>query len=487
MKKDKINLVLANLWHFPAKTPHFGLATLAAYIRQENPDVRISIVEGMDIAEEIIRKKPDIVGFTSDTLMYNRVCRLAKKIKEKTKAPLLIGGIHISALPSSFDSVFDLGIQGEGEKTLAEILRLYQNRREFPREDLMKIPGLVFFDGNDFIDTGRPPLISDIDKLPFAARDLTPMEEVYLKDQFNLFGTKRTVAMMTSRGCPYKCRFCGSPAQWERVRFHSAEYVVAEIEHLVDKYRIDGIMFWDDLFIAPEGRILKLSELIRSKGLDKKLVFSGFGRANLINEKVCAVLKLMNVKRLIFGLESGSEKVLEYLKRSSVTIEDNRRAVTLCRKFGISTASGYIVGTPGETAEDLKKTLRFMKKYPLDNTQIYILTPYPGTEIWKTAREQGIISDKTNFDALFVQLKRPTIFDFMRDGKSNILQGRIFLNSEFKKNRKYKNIIFAMTKLAFRQNLKFYLKRLPLELDLIGRMIISKTRSMIMKIVKDVR
>jgi anaerobic magnesium-protoporphyrin IX monomethyl ester cyclase len=481
MKKDKINLVLANLWHVPAKTPHFGLATLAAYIRQENPNVNISIVEGMDIVEEIIQKKPDIVGFTSDTLMYNRIVKLAKKIKEKISLPLLIGGVHITALPSSLDPVFELGIQGEGEKTISELLRIFKEEDKFPKKSLMEIPGLAFFEGKDFIDTGRPPLITDIDKLPFAARDLTPMEEVYLKDQFNLFGSKRTVAIMTSRGCPYKCRFCGSPAQWERARFHSAEYVVAEIEHLVDKYQADGIMFWDDLFIAPEARIFKISELIRSKGLDKKIVFTGFGRANLINEKVCVALRAMNVKRLIFGLESGSEKILDYLKKSSVTVEDNRRAVTLCRKYGITTSSGYIVGTPGETVEDLKETFHFMKKYPLDNTQIYILTPYPGTEIWETAKKKGIIDDKTELDALFVQLGRPTPLDFLRDGKSKILEGRIFLNAEYKNNREYKNIIFGMTKLAFWQNMKFYFKRFPYELDLIGRVILGKIRNVFFK------
>jgi len=481
-QKNKLNLVLANLWHSPSKTPHFGLASLAAYIRQENPNVTISIVEGMDIKDEIIRKNPDVIGFTGDTLMYNRVVDLAKKIKEKSAAKLIIGGVHITALPSSFNPIFDLGIIGEGEKTFVDVLNHYYNEGDFIKNKIKYFPGLVFFDESRLINTGLPPLICNIDELPFAARDLTPMEDVYLKDQFNLFGSKRTMSIMTSRGCPYQCRFCGSPVQWGRVRFHSAEYVVREIEHLVEKYQVDGIMFWDDLFITPEPRIMKIVELIKEKGLDKKLVFTGFGRANLINEKICEALASINVRRLIFGLESGSEKILKYLKKDSVTVVDNRRAVTLCRKYGITTSSGFIVGTPGETMDDLKDTYEFMKKYPLDNTQVYILTPYPGTEIWETAKASGLIRDDINLDSLFVQLEAPTLLDFIRGGKSNILKGRIFLNTKYRNNRAYKNMIFVMVKLAAWQNFKFYIKSVPRETDLIKRIISAKIKKITGKI-----
>jgi len=480
MPEEKIKLVLANPWLFPAPTPHFGFTSLAAYIREKKKNIEISIVEGLDIAEEIIRKNPDIVGFTSNTFSYNRVVDLAKKIRGKINSHFLIGGVHITAMPESLDPIFELGTLGEGENTFLKLLELFEEKGDFLKEELAKISGLVFFSENGMTNTGPAEIIEDIDSLPYAARDLVPMNEVYLKDQFNLFGTKRTATTMTSRGCPYKCRFCGSPVQWGRVRFHSPEYVVGEIEHLVEKYNIDGIMFWDDLFIAPEDRILEIAELVKSKGLHKKIVFTGFARANLINEAVCQALSEMNVKRLIFGFESGSEKILDYLKRSSVTIADNRRAVTLCRKYGITTSSGFIVGTPGETVEDLKMTYDFMKKYPLDNTQIYILTPYPGTEIWKEALEKNLISENINYDDLLVQLKPPTLLDFFRKGKPDILKERVFLNPEYQNNREYEKIIFKLTKLAYWQNLKFYLKRFPWEINLVFRIIKKKVKDILL-------
>lgn len=477
MKDKKINLVLANLWNFKAETPHFGLISLAAYLRKVCPDINIKIVEGTDILKKIAGGCPDIVGFTSDTLMYDKVRALAKKVRKNTRAALIIGGIHITAAPESLDSVFGFGVIGEGEKTFEEVLKLYaKSGGSFVADDLKNMSGLVFFNKGELIKTPRRDLIENIDELPFPARDITPMERYYLKDQINLFGVKREMAVMTSRGCPYKCIFCGSSVQWGSVRFHSAEYVVNEIEYVVKKYKADGIMFWDDLFIAPEDRILKIAKLIKDKELHKKVVFTGFARANLMNEKISAALSGINVKRLIFGLESGSEKILKYLKRSSVTVEDNKRAVSLCRKYGITSSSGFITGTQGETVEDLQKTYEFMKNYPLDNSQIYILTPYPGTEIWEKAVKDGLISPKINLNNLFVQLKSPTILDFFRKDASNLLKDRVFLNREYKNNQAYLNMIFRMMKLAMKQNIKFYGKIFPKEIGLILRIIWIKIK-----------
>lgn len=478
MLDRKINLVLANLWIFPAETPHFGLISLAAYIRKSFPGINIEIVEGTDILRKIIKKQPDIIGFTADTLMYDRVRALAKEVRNKTKAPLIMGGIHMTAAPESFDSVFDLGVVGEGEKTFEEILQLFiKNNGKFSKDELKNISGLVFFENGQLVKTAKRESIKDVDSLPFPARDLVPIKKYYLRDQTNLFGVKREMTIMTSRGCPYRCVFCGSPVHWGGVRFHSAEYVVNEIEYVVNEYGADGIMFWDDLFIAPEPRIMKMVELIKAKGLHKKVVFTGFARANLMNEKICAALAEINVKRLIFGLESGSEKILSYLKRSSVTMNDNRRAVELCRKYGITSSSGFIVGTSGETVEDLKDTYQFMRDYPLDNSQVYILTPYPGTEIWQKAIEDKIISPDIELNKLFVQLPSLSFFDFFRKNSPDLLGDRIFLNKDYRNNQEYQNLIFKMMKVAMKNNLKFYLKILPKELPLIFRIIWIKIKN----------
>jgi radical SAM superfamily enzyme YgiQ (UPF0313 family) len=439
----------------------------------------------MNPIKEIIHSKPDLVGFTSDTLAYTKTLKQVKVLKKKINVPFVIGGVHITAMPKSLDPIFDFGVIGEGEETFLETLELFKKKKRFPRASLHKIKSLIFYDNKRLIETPRRPLIKNIDELPFPARDLVPMEEYYLKDQINLFGVKKMGTLMTSRGCPYRCVFCGSPVQWGRVRFHSPEYVVKEIELLVREYKVDGIMFWDDLFIFPESRIEKIANLIKEKDLHKKVTFFGYARANLINEKICNILKGINVKRLIFGLESGSERILGYLKQHSVTVAENRNAIKLCRKYGITTSSGFITGTPGETVFDLKKTYEFMKKYPLDNTQVYILTPYPGTQIWKLAEDKGLVSDRMDFGKLFVQLPPPKLSDFFKEKNLSFIKNRIFLNTEYEKNEEYLNLIFKMQKLAFWQNLKFYLKVIPKDLSLVLRLLMMHTKKLLKRSKRD--
>jgi len=470
-------LVLCNHWLFPVSTFHFGLASLAAYIKETHPQVSVKIIEGENIFEEIIVAKPDIVGFTCDTVSYLPTVELAKKIRKTLDIPLIVGGVHVTAMPKIFDPVFQIGVIGEGEVTLSELLTIFEKYNCFPNRLIRKVKGIVFRDKGKVILTKKRELVKNIDRLPYPARELVPMNEVYLKNQVNLFGVSKMAAIMSSRGCPYKCVFCGSPVQWGGVRFHSAEYVVKEIEFLLTKYGIDGIIFWDDFFISPKERLIKMADLIRKKGLNKKITFFGYARANLINEDICLILQKMNVKRLIFGLESGSEKILDFLKEKTVKVEDNKRALLLCRKYKISTSSGFIVGTPGETVCDLQKTYQFMKKYPLDNSYIYILTPYPGTKIWNLALRYGLISNSMDFGRLFVQFPPPSIFDYFRKEKKNILEGRIFLNIEYQTDKKYLKLIFKMHKMAHFQNMLFYLKNIFADPKLLTKLFIREVPS----------
>lgn len=474
---EKIKLVLVNLWSFKNNTPHFGLISLAAFLRMKLRGLDISIIEGLDPLAEVIRKNPSIVAFTSDTLTFTRTLGLAKKLKEKLKAPFIIGGVHITAMLESFDDVFDIAVIGEGEITLLELLKNFIEDKKFIKSKLEMTKGIMFRDGDRIISTGQQEYIKELDNLPYPARDLVPMKEVYLKDQLNLFGVKRLVSIMTSRGCPYNCIFCGSPVQWGKVRFHTAKYVVDEIQSLVNKYQIDGIMFWDDLFIAPKERLKELVGRINEKGLDKRLTFFGYARANLIDEEVCSLLQSINVKRLIFGLESGSDRVLQYLKGGSITVSDNERAVRLCRKYDITTSSGFITGAPGETTEELKETFDFIKKNPLDNTQVYILTPYPGTKLWEVAKDMKVVYSGMDFGKLFVQLPSVTFLDFFKKNKPGLLKGRIFLNSEYKDKAGYNAIIFSMLKLAYKRNFIFYAKMLFSDHLLLERIVFSVIRN----------
>jgi radical SAM superfamily enzyme YgiQ (UPF0313 family) len=420
------------------------------------PSVKVSVVEAEAPVAEIIATNPDIVGFTSNSESFSRTLDTASRLRRIINVPFLLGGVHISAIPLTLPDFFDIGVVGEGEKTAVELLSVFERDGSFSKDKLKGIKGIVFHEETGPYLTGPREQISDLDELPFPARELVKMD-AYFNRQFNLFGAKRVVSVMTSRGCVYRCIFCGSPVQWKSVRFHSAGYVVREIESVIEAYKADGIMFWDDLFITPQSRLKELVRLIKEKGIDKRVTFWGYVRANLLNHEVCRLLKEMNVRRVIFGLESGSERILGYLKKNSVTIQDNRRAVKLCREYGITTSSGFIVGTPGENAEDLKLTYSFMRDYPLDNTQIYTLIPYPGTEIWKIAESRNIVnSADMAWERLRVQLDELSFLDLFKRHK-DVLKDKICL-SDSSRQKEYIDLVFKIQKKAYLQNMGFYTK-----------------------------
>jgi radical SAM superfamily enzyme YgiQ (UPF0313 family) len=208
--------------------------------------------------------------------------------------------------------------------------------------------------------------------------------------------------MFTSRGCPYDCIFCASTAFWQKPRFASAEYVVAEIHELVSRYRVKIISFFDDLFIGNIVRLRAIVELLEKSSLLSAVSFTCSARANLINEEVCQLLSRMNVRSVGMGLESGSATTLRYLKGGNITVEDNQRAVRLLRKYRISPNASFVIGAPQETHEDIAKTYFFIRNNPVGLFDTYVLTPFPGTEIWTYACKKGLVSSTMDWTRLNV-------------------------------------------------------------------------------------
>ena len=176
------------------------------------------------------------------------------------------------------------------------------------------------------------------------------------------------------RGCPYKCTFCSSSKFWKRARFFSAKYVVNEIEHVIERYKVKDIMLWDDLFIANKKRLREIAALIKERRIDEKISFSCSVRANLVNDELCTLLKDMNVTGVTMGLESGTDRILKYLKQGNVTVGDNTSAIQTCKKYGFDVGGSFIIGSPTETREEVLTTLNFIKTSKLDRGDIYSYT-----------------------------------------------------------------------------------------------------------------
>ncbi|MFN4152472.1 MAG: B12-binding domain-containing radical SAM protein, partial [Candidatus Sericytochromatia bacterium] len=200
--------------------------------------------------------------------------------------------------------------------------------------------------------------------------------------------------LYTSRGCPYKCPFCIHSKIQFVSRYHSPERVVTEIEEIVSKFPGQKVIsIYDDLFIVSKKRLEALKNLIVSEKLNRKVSFTAMCKSNHFDEDIAIMLREMNVRFVAFGLESGDEKTLQYLKKDSSKVTENFEAINLCNKYGIESGGYFILGAPPETKESLSKTYWFINsnKPPMKFIGVLFLTPLPGTKEWDNATEKGFV------------------------------------------------------------------------------------------------
>jgi anaerobic magnesium-protoporphyrin IX monomethyl ester cyclase len=384
--------------------PPINLAMIASYLEKnlDFHDIKIIDVNFVkNYVEKLIDLNPDIVGISSTTLDFEKAAEMARIIKKRLNAPILIGGAHISLLPSCLKGCFDIGVIGEGEETMLELMKLWLNKKNFAQEELKKIKGLVFHKGKKLFFTEPRPSIEDMSTIPVY--DKKYIDKRHFGKKFVAGGYYRYYNILTMRGCPYNCAFCSIAAMCNRkVRYVPIKDVVDEIEELVNKHHIQFINICDGTFNLNKQRIKEITEEMRKRKILGKVKFGSTARANIFDEECCKLLKDMGFVMVGFGFESGSPNMIKYLKKN-VTLEQNQQAIILAKKYGFITMGSLILGSPGETIEDMKKTIdfvKFAKKHKCDMLWVRVMTPFPGTEIWDIAKERGKVRDDMNFEIL---------------------------------------------------------------------------------------
>ncbi|MBI4708681.1 MAG: radical SAM protein, partial [Candidatus Portnoybacteria bacterium] len=254
------------------------------------------------------------------------------------------------------------------------------------KSPLDNIKGLAYFDkkNNILIDNGPAETIQDLDSLPFPARELTPY-----KRYSALIMRSPVTSLFTSRGCPFRCKFCDRPALGKIFRARSAENVFQEIKECL-KLGIKDFLIYDDTFTVDQQRVIDICKKIIDAKLD--IQFNIRARVNTVNPELLHYLKKAGCLTIHYGVESGSEKILKSINKG-ITLKQVKQAFAWTRKEKIQALAYFMIGHPQETEEDIKKTLKFIRSIDADYVMISIYTPFPRTESYDLGIGQGVFPD----------------------------------------------------------------------------------------------
>jgi radical SAM superfamily enzyme YgiQ (UPF0313 family) len=376
-EKMKVCLIQPNSRVMRGTTaPPLGLMFVAGTCREAGHEVKIidRNIEYFSI-KKIKEYKPDIVGISAFTgpLLLD-VIKISKKIKEMfgDDFPIILGGIHPSLLPEQTleNPYIDYVVRGEGEYTFLELIETIKNIG-----DLSKVKGIGYKENGNIILTEDRPFIKNLDELPMMPWDL-----VKAKKYFRL-----EITLVTSRGCPHNCAFCYNndfnKGTW---RGWGADRVLKEIK-VIEKYTKNRYLkFHEDNFTVNKKRLYPLLDGLSS---DYSLYIET--RVGYVNEGFLSHLEKFKNVWLFFGVESGSQRLLNYIDKGT-TLDQIENAFRLCnQKDNINTTASVILGLPTQTKEDVDITLAMLTKIKPTRYTFCLFTPYPGSPLYQELVQNG--------------------------------------------------------------------------------------------------
>jgi anaerobic magnesium-protoporphyrin IX monomethyl ester cyclase len=340
---------------------------------------------GRGTLERLAANRPDILCISSTTLAIGNANSFAIKAKRLfTSLKIVVGGPHVTATPGETMErfpAFDIAVVGEGEVTLVELLNALRQGT-----DLSAVKGLFYREGKDLKSTGRQPFIHELDSLPFPAWDLLEQfPSRYLPAPFKV-GKLPAATLVTSRGCPNVCIFCDRSVFGFSCRFYSADYVVRQMTDLYHRYGIREFTLEDDTFITFKKRLKEICDRLIELRLD--ISWTCLGRVDHVTTENLQLMRKAGCWQISFGIESGSKEILALINKR-VTLEQIRRAVVLSKEAGLRPKGFFIIGHPGETKETIKQTVDLALELPLADISVSLMTPFPGTELYRRAAEFG--------------------------------------------------------------------------------------------------
>ncbi len=333
-----------------------------------------------EIRKVIDTESPDVVGIAVKTIKVKsaqRVAEICKSINEDIV--VVAGGPHCTILPEEMmaDKNIDYVVRGEGELTMIELLESLEGRKS-----LENINGLSFRKNSKILHNSNRPLVNDLDKIPFPAKDCLINSESYDNEAVG--------NIISNRGCPFDCGYCAAHITWTRkVRYRSVANVLKEITLLMDSFGTRQFTFWDDSFTLNKKRIIELCKVLSKEKLGIK--WGCNTRFDLLDEEIIGYMKEGGCNNIELGVESGSSRILKLI-RKDISIEKMYNVADILRKYNLYWSAFFMVGLPTETPGDIKMTIDLMWRLKPNYATFSIYTPYPGTELYEVLLKEGIIT-----------------------------------------------------------------------------------------------
>lgn len=375
--------------------PPLGIMYMSSLLKQEGHQVTYldGILEDYDapaFVQQVQSLHPNLLGIGVNAYQMKHCREYVQQLRlSGLSLPVVIGGPLVSCVKTAiFDCVpgIDFAVVGEGEYAMLDLVRFLDGRCT-----IEQVRNLVFKDGDE-VRQNPVERITDIDQLPLPDYDLA---DRYIA---GYTGASPSIArpsfdIMCTRGCPFACNFCSSSTLWhKRVTFRSVDSVIQEAAMLVHRYGAKEIFFQDDTLNARKAWFTELCDRLIDTGLSRLVQFKAQFRVNeqMVNEDILQKARSANFWMLFYGVESGSQVILDSMHKG-ITVPEIERAFRLTAEAGIKSLGSFIVGYPGDTALTINDTYLLVTRIRPDYGGFNVAVPFPGSELYDEAVANGLL------------------------------------------------------------------------------------------------
>jgi anaerobic magnesium-protoporphyrin IX monomethyl ester cyclase len=364
-----------------------GLGWLASSVEQVGHGVRVLDFVNREqrnfedtcsiFKNNILRLKPDIVGFCLHSITLNISIKLIIELKKYYKGFVIVGGPQMAFEHKDiFNKIsrLDYAVVGEAEDTLPELLNTLDDKKT----DFNKIDGLIWKKGDEVIENNLRKPRGDIDTLTYPN----------YRKHFGLLKMKAHYSLMTSRGCPYKCSFCNSHMSGKKWRTRSLSGVIDELKAAIDNYEVKEFMVQEPVFNLKPERVIEFCDLLINNKINMPWFIPSGVRADRLTLDSIEAMKKAGCTELKIGVETLVPEVFPSVNKG-MPLEKLLNVCHLIKKSSFSLRGSFIIGLPGDTYKNAMKNYKLSQKLGFETTDWSLLIPYPGTQIYDWVQKNG--------------------------------------------------------------------------------------------------